>query len=70
MCHPQSKILGTVAGVSVRNEPQRLLISEKYRVAGQTLTLAEALAGINVVRRLRVELDRTVLKAYGWSLAS
>jgi hypothetical protein len=70
MCHPQSKTPGTVAGVSVKNDPQRLLIPEEYRVAGQTFTLEDALAGINEIRRLHVELDRTLLPAYGWDLPS
>jgi hypothetical protein len=70
MCHPQSKTPGTFAGVSVKNEPQRLLIPEEYRVAGKTFTLDDGLAGINELRRLHLELNRTLLQAYRWNLGS
>jgi hypothetical protein len=51
-------------------DPEGLLIPEEHRTATQAFTLDEAMAGIIELRCMHVELDRTVLQAYGWDLAS
>jgi hypothetical protein len=53
-----------------KKDPEGLLIPEEHRTAAQAFTLDDAMAGIIELRRLHVELDRTVLQAYGWDLAS
>jgi hypothetical protein len=49
----------------VKNDPKGLLIPERYRIAGETFSLDNVLAGINEHRRLHEELDRTLLLDYG-----
>jgi hypothetical protein len=49
-----------------KKDPQGLDIPEEHRKAALKFTFDEALAGIIELRRLHVELDNTVLAAYGW----
>ena len=49
-----------------KNDPSGESIPEEHRQQALAFTLDPALTGIEELRRLHVEMDRAVLKAYGW----
>jgi hypothetical protein len=53
-----------------KKDPHGLTIPDEHRLAALSFSFDEALTGIQQLRELHVELDRTVLSAYGWHVDS
>lgn len=49
-----------------KKDPHGLVIPEGHRASALKFTFEQALSGVLELRRLHVELDNTVLAAYGW----